>query len=150
MINEKIKIPKIRYWADKMYFEMEKIVWQSVVNMFYKEKYKKELAWIPKDLLDTISDEKFADLLEEKWISDIPRVLNYDQTNWKKMFDELYKYAEDTLTPLWFWTATLYLEEFWLQHRDMHPGNVMIDKNKNVYIIDFWRVRINREKTNLL
>jgi len=32
--------------------------------MYYKDKYKNELKDYTKDFLDTVSDEKFADLLE--------------------------------------------------------------------------------------
>jgi Ser/Thr protein kinase RdoA (MazF antagonist) len=37
-----------------------------------------------------------------------------------------------------------YFREQWMVHADLHSGNIMVDKNGNIYIIDFGRVRFTR------
>lgn len=148
LVDSRIKIPYIKIGLDENFFEMEKIKWQSVVNIYYKQKYKNKLKHYSDDVLQNISDEDFEQILINEEIRDKPRVMNYDKTKGDKMFDELYDYADRILTPLWFWTATQLLEDCWLQHRDMHPWNVMVDNEANIYIIDFWRVKIDESKIN--
>ncbi len=29
----------------------------------------------------------------------------------------------------------------WIAHNDLHPWNIMIDRNWNIYMIDFWRIK---------
>lgn len=54
-----------------------------------------------------------------------------------------YKIRKETWK-IW-WTpldkAITSLRESWVIHNDLHPWNIMIDREWNIYIIDFWRIR---------
>jgi thiamine kinase-like enzyme len=149
LINEKIKVPKINDYGSMNYFEMEKVNWISLANYYYKIKFKDKLNKYDDEYIDDLNDLELKKLFKKVWVKDIPEQMNEDQKEWDKMYAELYKFSEKFLEPYWFWLAMMIMEELWILHKDLHPWNLMIDKDKNVYIIDFWRVYIDNYLNNL-
>lgn len=142
-IDKKIRIPQIKIWKRWDYFSMEKIQWQSLHTKTLLEHYKHK-----------IPPEDFTGLSE---LTDA-KVRNYLKTTYALLDYSLDLVIEDhsgelLAELLWFsytwrveWIplreALNYLEGKGMVHRDLHPGNIMLDKNENIYIIDFWRAKI--------
>jgi len=120
-------------WFLKWYFTMEKINWQTLTTKMFRDLHpwlKNELPWF----LDSLSDKDIINLLLNKY-SETP-------ANLKKLFDDnSSSYVAQIKKDNPYLSKFLdYLKENKLDHTDLHSGNIMIDKDWRIYIIDFWRV----------
>ena len=142
---DKFKIPWTEYadeWNDfKNYIEMEKLDAQSFMTKFYLEFYQKELSDIPTETLNSLNDWEIIEILDSRKLfaytsenidnstlsaREIDRFMDaydYFSLNFKERF------GIDKFTDA--------LAEIWYKHWDEHPWNFMIDKDGNIFMIDF-------------
>jgi serine/threonine protein kinase len=135
-------------WDEDWYFFMEKIEWQSLHSKTLINRFDLKLSLDEKQLIANMTD---------KWVREfIKKRFKYDDSYLDMLLDD---YSSEYLQELlwntyeirkktWkvWWTpldnALNYLEKAWFYHKDLHPWNIMLDKNWNIYIIDFWRIKI--------
>lgn len=93
--------------------------------------------WLSKEQLDGMNDFAIRKYLEGRyWEKEAHKLM----TQFKPE-----QILNPRLNPVWgnqklyddFMKAKKYFEDNWLVHWDLHWGNVLIDKNWNLYIIDF-------------
>jgi hypothetical protein len=149
-LSDNIVIPKVWriFWKDWC-FTIKKIEWQSIKTRFYIEYYKKEFKelWLDESYLKQLNDWEIKQIMRKNNLQYIIEPLNFEVYDYKN-FDLTSKlidyFSNFKKTDLWIElekTTTL-LKEYWLEHTDLHPWNIMFWNNWKIYIIDFWRVGI--------
>ncbi len=156
-LGENVKIPVVRKgnWKNPIYFEMERIHWQSFKSLFYREKYASQLEKIySQEELRKISDAKLERVVEELWWDIIPRIIvAWDGWFSKALFNEsqafMWNKIRDPLKKQEYelWNTLSFLDWKWLKHTDMHSWNFMVSRDwKTTYIIDFWNTNLDPNK----
>ncbi|MGE4443534.1 MAG: phosphotransferase [Candidatus Altimarinota bacterium] len=117
----------------KGYFTMEKINGQTLTTKMFRDLHPGLKNELP-GFLDSLSDKDIINLLLNKY-SETP-------ANLKKLFDDnSSSYVAQIKKDNPYLSKFLdYLKENKLDHTDLHSGNIMIDKDGRIYIIDFGRV----------
>ena len=147
-VDLKVRIPKVFKWKNEGHFYMEKIDWQSLYSKTLIERFDKKLDLSDKKILEDLSDKEVREFLKNKfWENDSyldMLIEDYSVEHLAEQFWTSYMYRKKYWkiwdTPL---SNTLdYLKKKWISHNDLHPWNVMLDKKWNVYIIDFWRIKL--------
>lgn len=138
LVQTNIIIPEIVQkdpWYLKTYFVMEKVEWQTISSKIFRNEH----SWLQTespDLLDSLTDREIIELMIEKYWSSTESLKALRESNSDK-------YLKDGINKEW-WAlnnALQYLKENEIEHTDLHTGNVMIDKDWNIYIIDFWTMK---------
>lgn len=138
LVQTNIIIPEIVQkdpWYLKTYFVMEKVEWQTISSKIFRNEH----VWLKTespDLLDSLTDREIIELMIEKYWSSTESLKALRESNSDK-------YLKDGINKEW-WAlnnALQYLKENGIEHTDLHTGNVMIDKDWNIYIIDFWTMK---------
>ena len=140
-IPKYVKIPSIRHIPSEhnWVFAQEKVDWLTLKSIELLRTYP----WIPdevrKEMLLSATDYD----VKEYFVNE----LQFDSDNYDFSFNCP---AVDVLSELvpaekyaGFLSALDYFESKWCRHADLHNSNVMIDKEWNIFIIDFWRVEKN-------
>jgi len=147
-LEENIRIPKVILWEKNGYFIMEKIEWQSLYSKTLLKRFDKKLNDNDREILLTLEDKQVREFLKDKfWETDEYLDMLIEDYSAEHLADLLWT-SHNYIRKNWkSWDTPLsntlkYLEKQWISHRDLHPGNVMLDKNWKVYIIDFWRIRL--------
>jgi hypothetical protein len=137
-ISDNINVPQIVQKDPgylKTYFVMEKVEWQTISSKIFRNEH----AWLKTespDYLDSLTDREIIELMIEKYWSSTESLKALRESNSDK-------YLKDGINKEW-WAlnnALQYLKENWIEHTDLHTGNIMIDKDWNIYIIDFWTMK---------
>lgn len=139
LVSHIVKIPEIYYSANDMkwYFNMERVLWQSVNTCCLRWQFKRRLINENKDFLDSLTDYEVRLLLNKKYdISD--KFIDMEIDDYSRLY--LMDMLNDKNCPL-SW-ALKYLMDNWAWHADLHPWNIMIDRNGYIYIIDMWRMHV--------
>lgn len=131
-IPEWVKVPSVKdeIKSDNLLLAMEKVNWNSLTTYRYKEFYK-DLPWFKEEIIGWLTDYEIKLLLEHK----------YNVNKWEldsmvmEVGASLQKFFPDKLE--WYNTAIKFLKERWLEHKDLHSWNIMIDTEWNLYLIDF-------------
>ena len=146
-ITNKVRIPQIFEWKNNWYFLMEKIEWQSLYSKTLIERYDKKLSIEDKEIILKLSDKQVREFLKDKYEAtddyldtliddysvDLLADLKWTSHTHRKLHWKIWD------TPL---SNTLdYLKKQWVSHNDLHPWNIMLYNNSNIYIIDFWRIK---------
>lgn len=145
-IDPRIRVPLVEKWDKDWYFIMERVDWQSLHSKTLVERFDNRLSAEDKSKLLTLPDKQVREFLKTKlWVDDsyLDMIIeDYSIDQLAELMGTSYnfrkKYWKSGWTPLD--NAVNILKENWLTHTDLHPGNVMLDKKWNTYIIDFWRV----------
>ena len=112
---------------------------QRLVIKFFKrvqsrDKFVKEAKILC--LLDHVNILRIIDFLPEEGALIVPFIDGIDGAGMLKrsgpLKEELYLKVARTMTD-----ALAYTHEHKIAHRDIKPGNILIDKNENTYLIDF-------------
>lgn len=148
-LSDNIRIPRVTQWKwdTRLYFEMEKIDWQSFRSEYYRWKYEPQFnSKYSSEVLDSFTDAQIESLVWDLWLQHIPsRVMDWDHW-WKIAVNESQRYMWGQISKNWqetaLWNVLSFL--YWkdLKHTDMHAGNFMRAKDGTIYIIDFWNVTI--------
>lgn len=147
LIDNIIKVPKVQKWEKDGFFYMEKIDWQSLYSKTLIEKYEKQLTSEELKTIWELDDKQVREVLKKRF-NESDSYLDQIIEDYSGDFlaDALwtsYKHRKETWK-IW-WTpldhAIKVLRENWIAHNDLHPWNIMIDRNWNTYIIDFWRIK---------
>lgn len=130
-----IKIPKIRMSAteDNPMLTIEKIYGVSLKTIGLYNRHRELLKQENAHYLLSLTDRQFETLLEKKY--GIERALI--ETSVEEGMEVLRHFYPQKALHLE--EVLQYLKAQWLEHKDLHSGNLMLDKNENVYIIDFWK-----------
>ncbi|MDD3645946.1 MAG: phosphotransferase [Candidatus Gracilibacteria bacterium] len=145
-IDPRIRVPLVEKGDKDGYFIMERVDGQSLHSKTLVERFDNRLSAEDKSKLLTLPDKQVREFLKTKlgvddsYLDMIIEDYSIDQLaelmgtsyNFRK------KYGKSGGTPLD--NAVNILKENGLTHTDLHPGNVMLDKKGNTYIIDFGRV----------
>jgi hypothetical protein len=151
-LNLKARIPKVLAWEKDWYFYIEKIEWQSLYSKTLIDRFNNKLTIEDKNILLNLSDKQAREYLKKNfWESDSYLNMLIEDYSIDYLADLLWtsyqyrkKYWKRWDTPL---SNTLdYLRKKWISHNDLHPWNIMLDKKWNVYIIDFWRIKLLNNK----
>lgn len=156
-LSDNIKIPEVKKWNwnNPIYFEMERVDWQSFKSLFYREKYATQLEKShSKEDLAKMSDAKLEKVLKKLGLDPIPSViLNWDWWFTKALFSEsqtfMWNRIRDPIRRQEYelWNTLSFLDWKWLRYTDMHSWNFMLSRDwKNTYIIDFWNTNLNIKK----
>lgn len=138
-ISNNIIIPRILQSdnADylKTYFIMDTIEWQTLNSKIFRNEHP----WLKTekpDFLDTLTDKEIIELMIDKYWTSTESLISLIESNKEK-------YLENWINKKWspLNNALNYLKENGIEHTDLHPGNIMIDKKWNIYIIDFWTMK---------
>ncbi len=143
-------MPYIEIWNNDSYLIMEKIEWQNLNTKSLLKFYKKEFDdYISKNNinLDSLSDNEVKTILTEDY-----NIIEKNIIDW-----QIY-YSLDMLKDI-LWTSKSHFDKHWhkwwtkfdiaekyiikehkIIHEDLHPWNIMIDSEWNIYLIDFWRI----------
>ncbi len=147
-LDLKVRIPQVFKWKDDWHFYIEKIDWQSLYSKTLIERFDKKLDLEDKKILSNLSDKQVREYLKNKfWEKDSYLDMLIEDYSVEHLAEQLWtsylyrkKHWKIWDTPL---SNTLdYLKKKWISHNDLHPWNVMLDKKWNVYIIDFWRIKL--------
>lgn len=146
-IDKNIKVPQVLKWEVDWYFYMEKVDWQSLYSKTLIERYEKQLS--PEELktIWELDDKQVREFLKKRFKetdSYLDQIIeDYSLEHLLELMWNTYKIRKETWK-IW-WTpldkAITSLRESWVIHNDLHPWNIMIDREWNIYIIDFWRIR---------
>lgn len=152
LIPDNVYIPKISFpkWVSEGIILIEKIQWQSlhtkalIDNAYNSIQYAHPLSQIEKKEVYKLSDGDVKRYIMKKY-----------GLNHVEIFKVIELYSRDYLAPYLFdrkspnlktdLSKTLsYLQNQspGINHIDIHPGNIMVDKNHKIYIIDWWRAKI--------
>lgn len=135
-ISDSIHIPRIRdRTKNNDMYSMELIKWKSLYFWSLYEQHEKHLIWLSVDNLTEHELENF--LVKNCWL----QIELHKQDAVKFLEKRDPKKAEELRI------AKKYLKEAWLEHHDLHIWNVMIDSNWDLYIIDFWRIVENPQRS---
>lgn len=146
-IDKKIRVPQLLKWEVDWYFYMEKVDWQSLYSKTLIERYEKQLTSEELKTIWELDDKQVREVLKKRF-NESDSYLDQIIEDYSGDFlaDALwtsYKHRKETWK-IW-WTpldhAIKILRENWIAHNDLHPWNIMIDRNWNTYIIDFWRIK---------
>ena len=148
---ENFRIPEVimNDKTDKIY-EMEKVEWQNFRTLFYIDHYKEKLKEYNKKHISSMSDSQIESILEKKWLQLLP---NSPKTREKLESTDAWWDFINAFNAYWngkFWPSSWgnikkfldKMKSIWLYHDDDHAWNFMLDKNDNIYMIDFWQVII--------
>ncbi len=142
-IDKNVKIPEIfsPENLNSWYFYIEKIEWQNLFTKYHLDLYKdKELSKYNLLDLENLTDSQFLKILKEEKLSyAIPSMNLWDVGMWwwwstlqVNMMLYTNKFQKENMKK-----TIEYFEQNWLIHTDFHAWNIMIDKNKKNFIIDF-------------
>lgn len=156
-LSDNIKIPEIKKWSwnNPVYFEMEKIDWQSFKSLFYREKYATQLERLhSKDELLIMSDARLEWIVRELWLDPIPSmIVPFDWWYLKALFKEsqefMWNKIRNPITKQEYELGSVlgFLDWKWLKHTDMHCWNFMLSRDwKTTFIIDFGNTNLNIKK----
>ena len=149
VISDNIKIPEVQKASDnsKLYFEMERVEWQSFRSEYYREKYASKFSErYTSEELDTLTDWQIEELVWDLWLQHVPaRIMNGDNW-WEMAFKESQNYMWKQFKK-WEGNSELgnvmmYLQFMKHKHTDLHAANFMRAKDGKIYIIDFGNVTI--------
>ena len=148
LISQKIKVPMITKWEDAWYFIMEKVEWQSLYSKALIDYFWR---WLPEEeilKMWNLTDNQLREYLKLNHKADDSFInMIIEDYSWDKLADLLWtsnKYRSAHWKIWWteLSTALDYIKKNWIMHNDLHPWNIMLDKNWNIYIIDFWRIKL--------
>ncbi len=147
LIDDKIKIPKVQKWESDWYFFIEKVDWQSLYSKTLIDRYIDKLNPQELEQIWKLADKQVREFLKKKFDkpdSHLDQIIEDYSTDYLSDLLWLgYKYKKETWK-IW-WTpldnAIKTLRTDGISHNDLHSGNIMIGRNKNIYIIDFWRIK---------
>ncbi|MBT4936355.1 phosphotransferase, partial [Candidatus Peregrinibacteria bacterium] len=133
-----VKIPTVSYSPHQLqsHFFMQRVIGQSLHSRFIRDTYNRELSENSSYDLDSMSDYGLKYLLMSKYSIDEGMI----DTAIESATDMMEKYFPQK--NIEFQKTLNFLLEQGLKHTDLHAGNVMIDRNENIYIIDFDSVKI--------
>lgn len=139
-IDKSVKIPEIidiDSWYLKTFYTMEKIEWQTLSTRIFRNEHP----WLKLEnfeFLDTLTDRQIIELMTKKYWSktDLLKKIR-DDNKWKYLDDWLESGEWNKLK-----VAIDMLKIENMEHTDLHTGNIMIDKNWNTYLIDFWTAKV--------
>ncbi len=114
---------------------MDTIEWQTLNSKIFRNEHP----WLKTekpDFLDTLTDKEIIELMIDKYWTSTESLISLIESNKEK-------YLENWINKKWspLNNALNYLKENGIEHTDLHPGNIMIDKKWNIYIIDFWTMK---------
>lgn len=148
-LSENVLIPKVSEHPKNTgwYFLMEKIEWQNLNTAFYREYYAEQL-WkkYTKEQLDTFTDAQFEIVMKENWLYKVsPFTLAENDWEGRLLRSAMQKFYMKQLDNTDLWNTLWFLEWSGFNHNDFrsNPWNIMVDKKKKVYIIDFWKSEID-------
>ncbi|MDD4531069.1 MAG: phosphotransferase [Candidatus Gracilibacteria bacterium] len=147
LVSDKIRIPSMKKGNGENYFLMERVEGHSLYGETLLDKYSAVLKSEDINYLKGLNDNEIKNLLTNKY--------GIKETQIQMMIED---YSVDTMVDLMRNTekygtfgntgktplggALDYLRNQGLSHGDLHPGNIMVDKNGNIYIIDFGKIYI--------
>lgn len=123
------------------YFYIEKIEGQNLFTKYHLDLYKdKQLSKYNLPDLENLTDSQFLKILKKEKLSyAIPSMNLWDVGMWwwwstlqVNMMLYTNKFQKENMKK-----TIEYFEQNWLIHTDFHSWNIMIDKNKKNFIIDF-------------
>ena len=133
-----IKIPDIQDppTQNSWYFSMDLVNWQSLQSKYLKKSFHEFLKTESNIYLDRLTDFQLKQLLVKKYWQDkyFVDMHNNEAIETLEMF-----YPEKVK---WFQKTLDYLKTKGIRHKDLHDGNIMVDKSWNIYIIDFDSIEI--------
>lgn len=147
LIDDKIKVPYVIWGEKSWYFFMEKVNWQSLYSKTLIDRFSNKLT--PQDLehIWKLEDKQVREYLKKKFNetdSFLDQIIeNYSVDQLMELLWNTYKIRRETGkiwgTPLD--NALKILKDNWIAHNDLHPWNIMINRNWEIYMIDFWRIK---------
>lgn len=144
LVSSKLHIPQpfwfFAYKTDA-FLSMERVRWISLKSLEIIDKYK-----------------KVSEFENINWLSDYSIETNVKILYWveQSLLDFLAIDALDSVAKFyWNWVvlelaeSIKILEDNWLKHTDFHSGNLMVDRNNEFWMIDFWSVWITWNRQNI-
>lgn len=151
-IDKKIIVPYVKEWYNDSIIKMERIKWQSLDAKSLLKHFEKEFKDYKQKTdinLNSLTDSEIINILSEVYWKSKNEIID-----WKNM------YGWDMLKDI-IWESKKHYDEYWkkwgtifdiaekyiswehkLLHDDLHPWNILLDNEGNIYLIDYWRVTI--------
>lgn len=134
---QNIKIPKILSYDETSVFmksfTMEKIDGHTLTSLTFL-KYHKGLKALNKEYLDSLTDREIIHILLTQFKETTKSLEAFKKEHSRKIILQTRRNYSELKEVL------KHLGNNGVKHSDLHTGNIMIDKNGTLYIIDFGRV----------
>lgn len=134
LLPKNIKVPRLPDAPSSKYqlpYVMESIEGLSLKSVQLRSKYHSFLKNERPEDINFLTDRQLESLLEKKYSipkSEIDTILEDGVSTLREFFPQKADNLEKILN---------YLKNKGFVHKDLHSGNLMLDKKGNVYIIDF-------------
>nr|MDD3720419.1 phosphotransferase [Candidatus Gracilibacteria bacterium] len=147
LIDDKIKIPYVIGGEKSGYFFMEKVDGQSLYSKTLIDRFSHKLSPEEIEQIGKLDDKQVREFLKKNFKetdSYLDQIIeDYSVDKLSELLGNTYKIRRETGktggTPLD--NAIKTLGKNGIAHNDLHPGNIMIDRNGNIYMIDFGRIK---------
>lgn len=132
-----IFIPELKYFDNSKifatHFVMEKVDGHSLTSLAFIH-FHPGLKSLDKQYVLSLTDREIIELLIHQFWETINTIQAFKKTYGRKLILRMRKFYPELKEVL------RHLAKNGVKHTDLHTGNVMMDKNGKIFIIDFWRV----------
>jgi len=150
IINDSFRVPYVKKGYDESFVIIERVKWQSLNTKSLLRHFSDEFddykskTWTD---LGSLSDWEVKRILRDTYWKTKNDIIDWEYKYWIDMMKDIQWQSKAHYDKLWkkwgtdFDVAEQYIiKEHGLIHDDLHPWNILLDSEGNIYLIDFWRV----------